>query len=131
MKKRFFSLALIAILCLSLATPAFAATITPMQASGSVTMSNSGRMISFEGYSTSAQNEDIIRITTILWELRGSVWYEVARSSNEDTSSSFVFTSGSKTVSGGYYYKVTGTHYSQKNGIPYSVTSQTASKWIA
>lgn len=130
MKKRIFSLVLVAILCLAVASPAFAAVVTPMQAGGTIAMSNSGRTVSFNGYSTSAQTEDLIRITVILWELRGSTWYEVARTSAEKKNADYVSTSSSKTVTGNYYYKITGIHYSEKGGKSYTVTSESASKWI-
>ena len=130
MKKRVFCLVLAMVLCASAATSALAATVTPMQASGRSSMSSEGRNVSFGGYSISAQTEDVIRITVILWEQRGSTWCEVARASDEVKNGDYVSTSGSKTVTGGYYYKVTGTHYSQKGGQSYSVTSETSSKLI-
>lgn len=73
----------------------------------------------------------MIGVTIILWEQRGSTWYEVARAGDEENNASFVSAAGSTTVGGGHYYKVTGTHYSRKNGVSYSVTSETASKWIS
>ena len=127
MKKRILSLALILILCLSICTAALAAT---RQAGGRCYMNNTGRSVSFGGYSTSAQTEDSIGITVILWEKRGTTWHEVARASNKLKDADFVAASGNKTVDGGHYYKVTGTHTSSKNGTSYSVTSETSSKWI-
>lgn len=130
MKKRMFCLVLVAILCLSVTSTSLASVISPMQASGSSSMSSTGRTVSFAGYSSSAQTEDIIGVTVTVWELRGSTWYNVGGSNKEIQNSDFVSTTGSQTVTGGYYYKVTGTHYSTKNGKSYSVTSETASKWI-
>lgn len=127
MKKRILSLVLILIMCLSICTAALAAT---RQAGGSCYMSNTGRSVSFSGYSESAQTEDTIGITVILWEQRGTIWYEVARASNNLEDTDFVDASGKKTVEGGHYYKVTGTHTSSKNGRSYSVTSETSSRWI-
>ena len=139
MKKRIFCLALALVLCLSVTATSLATTAPPItaispistrQASGGSYMSVSGRTVTFSGYSTSAQTEDIIRITVILWEQRGSVWYAVARASNEAPNASFVSVLSSFTVGGGRYYKVTGTHYSKKNGVSYSVTSETSTQWI-
>ena len=127
MKKRILSLALILILCLSICTAALAAT---RQAGGRCYMNNTGRSVSFGGYSTSAQTEDSIGITVILWEKRGITWHEVARASNKLKDADFVAASGNETVDGGHYYKVTGTHTSSKNGTNYSGTSETSSKWI-
>ena len=127
MKKRILSLVLILIMCLSICTVALAAT---RQAGGRCYMNNTGRSVSFGGYSTSAQTEDSIGITVILWEQRGSTWYEVARASNQLRNADYVDTSGTKTVEGGHYYKVTGTHTSSRNGITYSVSSETSSRWI-
>lgn len=127
MKKRILSLVLILIMCLSICTAALAAT---RQAGGSCYMSNTGRSVSFSGYSESAQAEDTIGITVILWEQRGTTWYEVARTSSQLRNTDYADASGTKTVDGGHYYKVTGTHTSSKNGTSYSVTSETSSKWI-
>jgi hypothetical protein len=127
MKKRILSLVLILIMCLSICTAALAAT---RQAGGSCYMSNIGRSVSFSGYSESAQAEDTIGITVILWEQRGTTWYEVARASSQLRNTDYADASGTKTVEGGHYYKVTGTHTSSKNGISYSVTSETSSRWI-
>ena len=101
MKKRILSLVLILIMCLSICTAALA-----------------------------AQTEDTIGITVILWEQRGTTWYEVARASSQLRNTDYADASGTKTVDGGHYYKVTGTHTSSKNGTSYSVTSETSSKWI-
>lgn len=131
MKKRIFCLALAIVLCLSITTASLADTITPRQASGTISMSPSGRTISFSGYSTSAQTEDIIRITVILWEQRGSSWYEVARASEESQNTDIVTVASSKKVDGEHYYKLTGIHYSKKNGKSYSVTSRTSAKWVS
>ncbi len=127
MKKRILSLVLILIMCLSICTAAIAAT---RQACVSSNMSNTGRSVSFSGYSESAQAEDTIGITVILWEQRGTTWYEVARASSQLRNTDYVDASGTKTVEGGHYYKVTGTHTSSKNGVIYSGTSETAKRWI-
>ena len=127
MKKRILFLVLILILCFSIYTAALAIT---RQAGGSCYMKNTGRSVSFSGYSESAQTEDSIGITVILWEKRGITWHEVARASNKLKDADFVAASGNKTVDGGHYYKVTGTHTSSKNGTNYSGTSETSSKWI-
>lgn len=65
MKKKLFCIALVLVLCLSAYSAAFAAT---RQASGYCFMNNSGRSVSFGGYSSSAQTEDTIGVTIILWE---------------------------------------------------------------
>lgn len=130
MKKRVLCLVLAMVLSLSVTATALAATVTPMMASGRSSMSANGRNVSFAGYSISAQTEDIIRITVILWEQRGSTWYEVSRASNELQNDDYVSTTGLKTVTGNHYYKVTGIHYSQTNGQSYTVTSETSSTWI-
>ena len=63
MKKKLFCIALVLALCLSAYSAAFAAT---RQASGYCFMTNSGRSVSFGGYSSSAQTEDTIGVTIIL-----------------------------------------------------------------
>lgn len=93
MKKRILSLALILILCLSICTAALAAT---RQAGGRCYFDNTGRSVSFGGYSTSAQTEDTIGITVILWEQRGTTWYEVARASSQLRNTDYADASGTK-----------------------------------
>ncbi len=127
MKKRLFCIALTLILCFATYTVAFAAT---RQASGYCFMNNSGRNVSFGGYSSSAQTEDTIGVTVILWEKRGTKWYEIARASDQLPNTDYVDASGTKTVEGGHFYKVTGIHTSSKNGTGYSTTSTTAERWI-
>lgn len=127
MKKKLFCIALVLALCLSAYSAAFAAT---RQASGYCFMNNSGRSVSFGGYSSSAQTEDTIGVTIILWEKRGTTWYEIDRASDQLSREDYVDASGTKTVDGGHYYKVTGTHTSSKNGASYSTTSTTAERWI-
>ena len=89
-----------------------------------------GRLANLREKLGSAMAEDTIGITVILWEQRGTTWYEVARASSQLRNTDYADASGTKTVEGGHYYKVTGTHTSSKNGISYSVTSETSSRWI-
>ena len=127
MKKRILCLILVLVMCLSICATSMAAT---KQAGGRCYMNISGHSVSYSGYSSSGQTEDVIGITVILWEQRGTKWYEVASVSDELEDTNFVDAANSMTVDGGHYYKVTGTHTSEKNGKSYSGTSETTSKWI-
>jgi len=116
-------------ICLSVSGSALAAT---RQAAGSCSMSVSGKSVSYSGYSSSAQTEDTISVTVRLMEKRGSTWYQVGSTAyNSLNDADFVSAGSSKTVTGGYYYKVVATHYSLKDGVGRTVTSQTAERWIA
>lgn len=128
MKKRIISCLLAAILCLLSVSSAFAD--GAKQASGRCFMSISGRTVSYSGYSESAQTEDVIKVTVKLLERRGNVWYIVGSVTSKRTNADYVDGAGSMTVTGGYYYKVQGTHYSEKNGVSYSGTSTTTMVWI-
>lgn len=125
MKKRLICCTVVLLLCLSIGGMALA-----RQAKGSCAMSKSGRSVSFSGNSNSAQTEDSIGVLVQLMEKRGTTWYEVARASNSAKNTDYVSTSDSKTVTGGYYYKVIGTHTSAKGGASYSGSSETPEVWI-
>ena len=121
MKKRTICAMLVLIICLSVAVTAMAAT---RQADGTCSLTNTGRNVVFDGESSSSQIEDEIGVTVVLWEKRGTVWYQIARASKSLMNTDYVYVSGTKTVEGGHYYKVTGTHTSEKNGVSHSGLSK-------
>ena len=127
MKKRILSLLLAAIMCFGVCSVVLAA---PRSATGNCTMGVSGRTVTYTGESYSATTEDFISVKICLWEKHGNVWYEVDSVTKSATNSDSVYASESFTVEGGYYYKVSATHYSRSNGTGYSSTSETSSRWI-
>lgn len=127
MKKRFLFLVLALMLCLFVGATALAATRT---ARGNCAINNTGRNVSFSGYSESGQTEDRIGVTVTLWEQRGSSWVSVDSKSKELRNTDYVEVAGNKIVDGGHYYKVTALHTSTTNGSSSSYSSETAKKWI-
>ena len=129
MKRKILCCMLALMICLSVSGSALAAT---RQAAGSCSMSVSGKSVSYSGYSSSVQTEDTISVKVKLMEKRGSTWYQVGSAAyNSLNDADFVSAGRSKTVTGGHYYKVVATHYSLKNGVGRTVTSQTSERWIA
>jgi len=127
MKKRILSLLLAAIMCFGVCSIVLAA---PRSATGSCSMSVSGRTVTYAGESYSASIEDFISVKICLWEKNGNVWYEVDSVTQTATNSDYVDAFASFTVEGGHYYQVSATHYIRSNGTGYSSTSQTSSRWI-
>ena len=127
MKKRFLFLVLALMLCLSVGATALAATRT---ARGNCAINNTGRNVSFSGYSESGQTEDWIGVTVTLWEQQGSLWVSIDSKSKELRNTDYVEAAGHKIVDGGHYYKVTALHTSTSNGSSSSYSSETAKKWI-
>jgi hypothetical protein len=127
MKKRFLFLVLALMLCLSVGATALAATRT---ARGNCAINNTGRNVSFSGYSESGQTEDWIGVTVTLWEQQGSLWVSIDSKSKELRNTDYVEAAGHKIVDGGHYYKVTALHTSTTNGSSSSYSSETAKKWI-
>lgn len=128
MKRRIISLALVFMMCLTFSIAAMAA--TTRQAVGSCTLSNSGKKVSYSGYSTSTKIEDVISITVKLMELRNGTWYEIDRAYTSDTHANYVLASDSVTVTGGYYYKVIGVHYSKTGSQVTSTETEGSTVWI-
>ena len=127
MKKRFLFLVLALMLCLSVGATALAATRT---ARGNCAINNTGRNVSFSGYSESGQTEDWIGVTVTLWEQQGSLWVSIDSKSKELRNTDYVEAAGHKIVDGGHDYKVTALHTSTTNGSSSSYSSETAKKWI-
>lgn len=128
MRKRLLGMALVIALFFSFSTYSLAA--TTRQATGNSTLSNSGRNVTFSGYSTSTIVEDVISVTIKLMEQRNGTWYEIDRVYTSDTNTNYIFASDSVTVSGGYYYKVIGIHYSKTGSQITNKESQSPSVWI-
>lgn len=128
MRRRIISLALVFMMCFTISSAAMAA--TTRIASGRSTISNSGKTVTFSGYSDSAMFEDVISVTVKLMELRNGTWYEIDRVYKSDTDTDYVSASGSATVTGGYYYKVISLHYSKTGSQITNAETESSIKWI-
>lgn len=131
MKRKMIVLVAALLLLASVALPISEARASMMNVSGDCTFSHSGRSVTYGGETDSGKIEDTIRVTVILWEKRNGTWYEVDRTSKTKTDSDNVNTEKNFTVSGGYYYKVTATHYTCTNGIPSTGSSNIGNFWIS
>lgn len=131
MKKRLICAVLALALTLMICAPTLAVTITPMMISGGdCSLTNSGRTASYSGYTSSPISEDLISVTLTLMEYRNGTWYAIDSKTRTLTNASYVSTSDSYTVTGGYYYKVKGSHYSNTDGQITTINSQSATVWI-
>ena len=128
MRRRIISLVVALMMCFTVSGTAMAATI--QQASGRCTLTNSGKKVTYSGYSNSSKIEDIISITIKLMELRNGTWYEIDRAYASDTKSDYVTVSDSVTVTGGYYYKVIGVHYSKTGSQVTNTETEGSTVWI-
>lgn len=131
MKRRLICTMLILVTVLSVCSSSLASSMSIMQASGQCAINNNGKQVTYAGFSESAKIEDTISITLKLMELRNGTWYQVDSAYKSLAKDRFVQTSDIFTVTGGYYYKVIGVHYSKTGTQAYSVESETASVWIA
>ncbi|MEL7610366.1 MAG: DUF6147 family protein [Bacillota bacterium] len=132
MKRRLIGFVLTLVMILVACAPAAtAAIVTPMMISGGdCSLNNSGRNVTYAGYTSSPMTEDIISVTLTLMELRSGTWYAVNSTTKTLTNASYVSTSKSYTVTGGGYYKVKGYHCSNTDGQITSVNSESAAVWI-
>ena len=130
MKRRLIGLAMVLVMLLTLSGTAFAFPITIQKAGGNCSISKSGKSVTYGGYSDSGQTEDVISITVQLLEQSNGTWASIASTTNSKNNATYVSASSSKTVSGDHYYKAKATHYSMKDGVSYSTSSETSPVWI-
>ncbi len=133
MKKRILCTCLALILCLLSASPAFAdakASGGTRQAVGRCAMSVSGKTVSFSATSTSGITEDVISASAYLWENHSGTWICVGSVTDTRNNTWKAVAGTSAGVAGNYYYRVTGSHYSETGGVSYTSTSYTGQCWI-
>lgn len=131
MKRRLICTVLVLVMVLSVCSSSLASPISIMQAQGQCTITNSGKQVTYFGYSDSAKNEDLISVTVKLMELRNGAWYQVDSAYKSLTNANYAQASDTFTVTGGYYYKIIGVHYSKTGSQAYTYNSETVSVWIA
>lgn len=130
MKRRMIVTIAALLLFASIVLPVSEARAAVMNIHGECSISHSGRNVSYWGVTDSGKTEDTIRVTIILWEQRNGTWYEVNRKTKTETYSDSVEAEKEYTVSGGYYYKVTATHYVCTNNVSSNGSTSTGSVWI-
>ena len=120
----------ILLLLTSIALPIVEVHAATMSALGSCYLSPSGTSVTFGGKTESSKTEDTIQVTVKLWEKRDGTWYEISSVSKSKTNAIRVTASKTVTVSGGHYYKVTATHFSQTGTVTSTSSSSTSPRWI-
>lgn len=138
MRKHFCIIALILIFCLAVSSHAVAEDwsgsmpYTTEQAYGNCWLSHSGRSVTYSGTSTSGSIEDQISVAVSLLEYNNGVWSQVGPGvSDLNYNSDYAYASGSYTVSGGHYYKVSAIHTSRTGSYSHTETSETSAVWIS
>lgn len=130
MKRKMVVLVVALLMLASVALPISEARAAIMNADGYCFISPSGKSVSFGGSTSSAGDEDEIRVTVVLYEKRSGKWYEIARVSKTDYDTDYVEKSTTITVSGGYYYKATSSHYTRTGTVTCSSSGSTSECWI-
>ncbi len=138
MQKRFLFIILALMLSLAVGSTAVAdawdssdVSYSTRQASGYCWINNSGRKVTYSGQSISGIIEDQISVSVSLNEYRNGSWYQVGPGIGDlEYNSDYAYASGSYTVNGGHYYKVTAIHTSVTGSYSHSETSETSAVWI-
>ncbi len=90
-----------------------------------------GRTFSVSGTTTCYQTVDSVNITLYVQHLSGSTWvtdYRIPTKTAYNTY--YVSNSAQKSVSGGYYYRVAGTHVAKLDGKTESLYSYSDGIWV-
>ena len=130
MKKKIIAMAAVLLLLASIALPILEARAAMMDATGSCGMTRSGKNVTFSGFTTSTDDEDIIRVTITLQEKRDGAWYGVSSKTKTEMDSDLASASKNHTVSGGHYYRVYASHYTKTGNIVCRTSSWTEEVWI-
>ncbi len=98
---------------------------------GTAGISSSGRNVTFNAVTSSAETEDVLIATAYLQELRNGTWYTISSVTNSANNTTIVGASKVSTVSGGYYYRTKGEHTTSHSGVLKSVTTYSPQKWVS
>ena len=100
--------------------------------SGSGSISVTGpRSVMITGSTTARQTSDSVKVTVHLQQLNNGKWITLASYGPVvKYNNYYVSTSRTYSVSGGYYYRMTGSHTVIENGAFESTTSATNGVWV-
>ena len=100
---------------------------------GSGTIANNGNgSVSITGKTVCHSVCDKVKVTLHLQRLVGSSWVTVATLGPKTaTNKSFVSVTNTYSVTGGYYYRVTGSHVAIDNGSNETVASNSKGIWVS
>ncbi len=103
--------------------------IEPMAISvPSVSISASGDSVTYKGAASYTTQEPSIQLTLSLQEKRDGLWYTVDSGSKSASNAYSITYSRTKTVTGGYYYRVKGVFTATNSG---TTTIYGSEKWVS
>lgn len=130
MRNRFTLLLAVLLLFVAIVLPVSETFAAVKNAGGNCFIGPTGKSVSYGGSTSSADDEDEIQVTVILYEKRSGKWYEIGRLSRTDYDTDYVSVSTTVTVTGGHYYKVTSTHYTRTGTTESNSSGSTGEYWI-
>lgn len=99
--------------------------------SGRVTIAGTGK-VTILGSTSAYQTVDEIKVTLHLQRLENGSWVHVLTMGPKTAyNSSYVSNSRTYSVTGGYYYRVTGAHTTVEGGTVETVSSATNGVWVS
>lgn len=102
--------------------------IEPMAISApSVSISASGRTVTYKGAASYTTREPSIQLTLTLQEKRNGQWYNVDSGSKSVSNAYSITHSRTKTVTGGYYYRTRGVFTATNSG---TTTLYSSERWV-
>lgn len=99
--------------------------------SGSISITGP-RSVMITGSTTARQTSDSVKVTVHLQQLKNGSWVTIASYGPVvKYNNYYVSTSRTYSVTGGYYYRMTGGHTVIENGAFESITSATNAVWVS
>ena len=99
--------------------------------SGNISVTGS-RSVMITGSTTARQVSDSVKVTVHLQQLKNGSWVTIASYGPVTKYNNYyVSTSRTYSVTGGYYYRMTGGHTVIENGVFESATSATNGVWVS
>ncbi len=131
MKRKMIVMVAALLLLVSIVLPISDVQAATKEASGTCTLSHTGRSVKFRGVTSSSKDEEIIRVVVTLQEQRDGVWHSISSVSKTEYNTDIASAKKSYTVTGGYYYRVIATHYVKTGNVVSTASSETPSTWIS
>ena len=100
---------------------------------GSATLSNQGNhVLNMSGYTSCYKTSDQVKVTLHLQRLVNGTWVTVKTLGTKIAyNTSYVSVAQNVTVTGGYYYRISGSHVAVKGKITESTSSSTDGMWVS
>ena len=100
---------------------------------GSATLTDKGnKVVNVSGFTSCYQNCDQVKVTLHLQRLVSGTWTTVTTLDTKIAyNTHYVSNSRNVTVTGGYYYRITGTHVAVNGKVTESTSSSTDGMWVS